>query len=98
MLFSPLAPFCRSTMQLMGCKSHPASLCPSASRMVGGGHGWWQLGVTFHHSYSPSLLSLWLWGGACSSLGNRTWVCLLVLETLWGLPVQAVNPEVALIL
>lgn len=36
MLFSPLALFCRRAVQLVGCKSHPASLCPSASRMVGG--------------------------------------------------------------
>lgn len=97
MLFSPLALFCWRAVQLVGCKSHPASLCPSASRMVGG-HGWWQLGVTLHHSFSPAPASSWLWDSAHSFVRNRTWVCPLVLETLWGFSVQGVNQEVGLIL
>lgn len=97
-LFSPLAPFCWRAVQLMGCKSHPASLCPSASRMVGMGHGWWQPGVTLHSSSSPTIVSLWLWGSACSSLRNRTWICLSVLETLWLLgSSQGMNQEMRLV-
>lgn len=48
-----------------------------------GGHGWWQLRVTLRPSLSPAHVSPWLWVGAQSSVSNRTWISLLVLETLW---------------
>lgn len=57
LLPSPSAPFCGKAMQLVGCKSHPASPCTTAHLPVGrgkGDSGCSSVGVTLHHSFSPS--------------------------------------------
>lgn len=71
MFRSPSAPFCGRAVQLVGCKSQPASLRTTAHLPVGwGGEGDGgvmassSVGVTLRRSFSPPLPSSCIPGGS----------------------------------
>lgn len=97
---SPSAPFFGRALQLMWCKSHPASLLPSppcsAGRWVVGFVAGSSVGVTFHCSFSPLCppsASLWLWEADDLPLGNGDPSVVVVFLETEGV---GVNEEVGL--